>query len=638
MKKNYAYLFLSALIPLFVGCSSSKYIEANRFYNNLGFAKAIPLYEKALEKKNIPDAKIKLADAYRKINNSVKAEYWYSQVVNMPQCKPENKLFYAEELIKNGKYNEAEKWLVLYEKENPSDKRTAVIKNSSFLFETFYSDSSLYRVELLKLDNSLISDFCPVYYKSGIVFTSEKNNTGADNYSLWTNRPFLDLFFLETSNPSKFSSPELLKGKINSKYNDGPVTFNKEGTEAYFTRNNFENRKAKKNIDGIVNLKIYKASLVGDEWTNIESMPFNSDIFSNGHATLSSDGLTMYFVSDRPNGVGGTDLYFSSFKENKWTQPVSLGNVLNTPGDEMFPYLHNDTILYFASDGFAGLGGLDIFYSIKKNNQWTEPVNMGYPINSCRDDFGYISDAEGNTGYFSSSRMGNGDIDNIFSFTRKDRRIILNGLVVEKNTQEPIGEAKIELAIKENKSIEFLNSDFLGIFKYEMLNSQTYKISVSKEGFLTQTKEITAINSSGENTLEIKFELEKIEINIPIVLENIYYDFDQWNIRDDAARELDKLAEIMSSNPNIKIELSSHADSRGTVDYNQQLTQKRAEAAVDYLVTKNVSSERMIAKGYGESKLLNNCVDGVACIETLHQQNRRTEFKIIHIENIVQNR
>ena len=636
MKYNYAYILISAIVPLVFGCNSPQYLEGNRFYNNLGFGKAIPLYEKALEQKNIPDAKIRLADAYRRVNNSVKSEYWYSQVVTMPQSKPIHKLFYAQALIKNGKCQEAIKWLDIYAKENPADSRAQAWKGSCQMQQSFKKDSLLYQVNKVQIQLTGFSDFSPVYYKDGIVFSSERNNPGPEKNSAWTNRPFLDLFYARIDQFNTVNDPQPLKGKINSKYNEGPITFNSEGTVAYFTRNNYENRKAKKDNDGIVNLKIYKASLVGEEWSHIESLSFNSDNFSNGHPTLSADGLTMIFISDRPNSLGGTDIYMSTLTGGSWSDPVSLGNVVNTPGDEMFAYLHNDTTLFFASDGHPGLGGLDIYYSIKRNNKWTEPVNAGYPVNSNRDDFGYISDAGGKLGYFSSNREGAGDLDNIYSFAKSAGKIVIDGLVVDKATQLPIEGASIEISVKDNSKKETLLTSSDGIFYYTSEPYLIYEISAEKNGYLIQSKEISTLKSISGDTLKIKFELELIEINRPIALENIYYDFDKWEIRADAAIELNKLADLMKDNPKIKIELSSHADSRGTFQYNQTLTQKRAESVVKYLISQDISAARMIPRGYGETKPVNSCVDGIKCSEEMHQQNRRTEFTIIEISELVE--
>jgi peptidoglycan-associated lipoprotein len=634
MKNYYTYLIVTAIVPLFIGCSSSQYIEGNRFYNNLGFGKAIPLYEKALEDKNIPDAKVKLADSYRRVNNSVKAEYWYSQVVTLPQSKPEHKLYYARALIKNGKCEEAIKWLDLYAKENPADKSAQSMKNSCLLQQSFIVDSALYHVNKIRFNSSGLSDFSPVFYKEGIVFSSERTTAGPDKFSSWTNRPFLDLFYSKIDRNNIVGEPQPLKGKINSKYNEGPITFNREENVAYFTRNNFENRKAKKDNDGIVNLKIYKSSLVGDEWTHIESLSFNSDLYSNGHPTLTTDGLTMYFVSDRPGGFGGTDIYMTTLKDGKWSDPVSPVEGINTFGDEMFPYLYNDTTLYFASNGLPGMGGLDIYYSIKRNGTWTDPVNVGYPINSNRDDFGYVADATGYSGYFSSNRDGSGEIDHLYSFVKDRKKLVLDGLVVEIGKQVPVTGAKVEISVKAGQPKQIISTNEYGIFNYHLDPLLDYIITVSKKGYLTQTKEISAMKMDGD-TIKVVFELELIEIDKPIVLQNIYYDFEKWNLRSDATLELDKLSAIMNDNPGIKIELSAHADSRGTAKYNQRLTQKRAESVVEYLISKNISVERMIPRGYGESKPVNGCVDGVICSEEMHQQNRRTEFIIIEVGHIV---
>jgi peptidoglycan-associated lipoprotein len=338
-----------------------------------------------------------------------------------------------------------------------------------------------------------------------------------------------------------------------------------------------------------------------------------------------------------PGGLGGSDIYMTQKVNGVWGKPVNLGNSINTPYNELFPVIWKDTLLYFSSEGHKNFGGLDIFQSEHKNNSWSNAKNIGYPINTSFDDFGIAMNDSGTAGLFSSNRnVQNTTQDNIYSFTVNDLRFNLEGIAVEKLTQLPIADVRVELMNLKTHQKEYALTDSTGRFKFKLDPETDYSIVGSKDNYFTNTEKVSTVGKKQSESMfvKLKLELERIVVNKPIVLENIYYDLDKYDIRPDAAAGLDKLVTIMNDNPGITIELSSHTDSRADDHYNDVLSQRRAEAAVNYIISHGISAGRIKPHGYGERQLVNECANGVACTEVQHQQNRRTEFKVISLQNI----
>jgi peptidoglycan-associated lipoprotein len=629
MKKvSTIFLFCSAII-LLTSCADYHLRQGNRLFNQWAYSNAIPEYEKALSKKPSFAAQVGIAESHRQMNNTVKAEEAYAKVVESSEAQAVHRLRYAQLLMINGKHSAAKPWLEKYVKENPKDEGAQDLLSSLDKVEELKKDSARYTVELSKI-NTGQSNFSPTIYKDGVVFATDRSTeTAKSKMYAWTGKPFLEMYFSKPDNSGGWSTPEALKGEVNGKYHDGPAAFGND-TVMYFTRNNYVGKKTVLGADDIVNLKIYQSTYRENAWAKIEEFPYNSNDYSTGHPTLTKDGNTMYFVSDMPNGLGGTDIWMTQKVDGKWNQPVNLGSKINTPYNEMFPSLYGDTMLYFSSQGHTNLGGLDIFTSVKRNNEWSEPENIGYPINTSYDDFGISINDSTMGGLFSSNRA-NTVQDNIYGFVRNDLYFILNGLVVEKPTQMPLSDVTVELINKAtgekiNNAVTLADGKF--VFKLE--RNTDYLVVASKDGYYKKSGEVSTVgkNVSEEMNMTLKLEMEKIIVNKPIALENIYYDFDKWNIRSDAAAGLDKLVGILKENPTIIVELSSHTDSRGNDAYNLKLSERRAQSAVDYIISTGIDKERITAKGYGESRLLNSCGNKSKCTEQQHQQNRRTEFKV----------
>jgi len=431
---------------------------------------------------------------------------------------------------------------------------------------------------------------------------------------------------------------------INSEYHEGPVAFNKNFNRIFFTRNDHLKGKLKKNKKGVVKLGIFTAVRNDDTWTEPKSIDFNTTEYEECHPALTADGKYLYFASDREGGQGGMDLYVSEFNAGKWGAPLNLGPNVNTPGNDVFPFVHDDGTLYFASDGWGGLGGLDIFSTKKeKNQQWSSVTNMGQPYNSRKDDFGFVLNVLGTEGYFNSSRNGGKGKDDIYSFKRN---------AFSKKSKEPkvIGEEKRTVTYyhitnnhfaasgqeerqrekdKPTKTDQLMDEeeiDYASLATAPPAPTQTEELPESPPDPTFKVKNKAALPS-----LNLMVKKHEFSIGEVFELKNLYYAFDKYDIKAKGAKELDRLVDIMQKYPKMKIELSAHTDARGRDRYNEWLSRRRAEEARKYLTAHGIKSNRIIAKGYGETKLRNNCEDGIECEEKYHQMNRRTEIKVLKI-------
>jgi len=517
------------------------------------------------------------------------------------------------------------------------------------------SDRKEYEVTPLGF-NSRFSDYAPsLYADNQLVFTSDRGTAEGDEVYNWTGNAFSDLFVVDLGSRNVESFDPL----INTPQNEGTAGFNANYSEIYFTRCD-----GGKNQDGYCTLMVSKRT--GNAWSIPEKLAFVKDKVNYGQPTLSKDGKTMYFECNDPEGWGGIDIWVVQRQGETWGTPKLLGRSINTEGNERFPYLDSDT-LYFSSNYHGGMGGLDVFRSYKVNGRWTVAENLQAPINSGGDDFGYIIDYKATresediiyTGYFTSSREGGKGADDIYNFTKRVLpplpepeieepvviyKMILDGYVLEKIYEvandpsskvlgrKPLANAKVDVILENGKKKQFETGED-GYFSFELDEDMDYNFFATKEEYLRaantfSTKEVAKDPNNPTRRFEVEIELDKIFRDKEIVLENIYYDFDRWDIREDAKPALNELIRTLTLNPNLKIELSSHTDCRGGDRYNGDLSQKRAQSAVDYLIANKIDPERLVAKGYGETTPRADC-NCNRCTEEEHQQNRRTSFKIM---------
>ncbi len=479
MKTKNILIALCLVLPFFTQAQKANMRKGNYQYERMAYSKAIPFYIKALKKDStIQDGVFRLADSYRKTNNRERAEYWYSVAVTMPKCDPIYKFYYGQSLMNNGKYAQARKWMENFAIESKTDGRGQKFIRAIDMYQSFFADSNNYALTRLDI-NSKNADFGAALYNDGIVFTSSREQTQmVSRTHSWTNEPFLALYY-SRGKENKFREPEVFSNTMQTKFNDGPVCFNKKGDEIFITRNNIENGKVHKSSAKVVKLKIMSAKNTGrDEWSKLESFPYNSDEYSCAHPAISPDGMKLYFASDMPGTKGGMDLWMCAREGKGWSKPINLGDTINGKGNEVFPVVMDDGTLYFSSDGHAGIGGLDIFYSREFNGKYLIPMNVGYPLNTSDDDFGMVYDVKNKVGYLSSNRANKGFDDDIYSFRKKTIRI--KGIVVNRETGEPIKSAQVDFS-HDNKNIKFTTEEN-GRFDFAADFEKTYTIKAHVDG------------------------------------------------------------------------------------------------------------------------------------------------------------
>ncbi len=616
--------------------------------NNYDYVKAIAIYTNYFKTKApSPDDIRNITYCYLMTNETKLAKEWISKLVDKDNPKPPELLLYANLLKSESEYNQAIVEYTRYKTLVPNDKKVDTLIRSCKSAISWIQNPTYFEVANVAELNTEYADFGLIPYKDTYIFTSDRKQTKLlshnDTYG-WTGNAYLKLYEAKTTKSG--TSIEAITA-LNDKFHNGPGQFDSVHQEFFFTRTKMV-RVTKKNtnndptswIEKIESadyenrLEIYIAKNIGGKWTSIESFQYNKpEKYSVGHPTISADGNTLYFVSDMPDGFGETDIYSCQRNKNgSWKQPENLGKTINTSGKEMFPFVDKGGTLYFSSDGHEGMGGLDIFKSTLTNNHWSTVENLKSPINSSKDDFSIYFIESGKSGYLSSNRYGGKGSDDIYRFKYDPPSELIIAVVPkqidENNNIVPLDGMSLKIEnITENKKTEELKSGN-GIFTITGKCNNRYYIVGSKEGYFTKSKTIETECKTRNDTLFVEIVLEKLKINQPIVLKNIYYDFDKSFIRPDAMPDLDKVVQIMTDNPEIIVELGSHTDSRGSDNYNLKLSQRRADAAVQYIISKGIDKKRITAKGYGETQLLNKCSNGMECSEEAHQLNRRTEFKV----------
>ena len=647
------FVFFSLLFFTNAYAQKGKLLKANTLYELGAYPEAAELYKDILDRdKNSAEAKIKIADCYRLMRRPVIAEYWYEQVVDLLESKSIHRYHYGMALKANGNYEKAERMFKEYAQLVPADKRGGYQIQACQQAPYFLTNPKVYDVVNVSI-NTKLADFGAAFYKNGIVYSSE--STGGKNYDR-RDAPFLDLFYAEqiAQDGVNFATPKPFGGQANTPFHEAAVTFSEDEKIMYFTANNIVGEKKAGNRKiPIINLQIFEVERKDNaiEWENMTPFPYNNVNYSVGHPTLSKDGKTMYFASDMEGGKGGTDIYVTYNKEGYWTTPINLGDEINTPGDEMFPYISDMNTLYFSSDALPGLGGLDVFVTqeISPNN-WATPENLRSPINSNGDDFSFIMNEEKGVGYLSSNRTGGRGDDDIYSVRKIGMDVMteISGQVLDKTTNEAVSDANIKILNSKTNQQQITKKD--GSYTFTVPAGEDYTIYVTKEFYFTEVQNVATRDGKTKKTIDIyiasipNVNTETGDLNEPIkivsgsesaypdlplpTINHIYYDLNKSDIRPDAMVELDKIVAFMVSNPQVKIELGSHTDARGSDSYNQKLSEQRAKSAMDYIIARGISASNITAVGYGETDLVNRCLNDVECSEAEHEQNRRTEFLI----------
>ncbi|NLL29079.1 MAG: OmpA family protein [Bacteroidales bacterium] len=626
--------------------------KAEKLMHKYEYVEAVNLYETNLNFTDASDKDIRnLAFCCIQMNNTEKATKYLFKLVERGSATQDDLKIYADLLKQEGKYDEA---INIYN--NLTDVLFAEnqIKSSNLAKEWIADTTILFEVQNVKKLNSKNSEFSLAKIRGKFILTSDRDNANiidSSSYS-WTGLPFLKLYTVDI-NEEEVENLKLLED-VNDAYHNGPAVFDEKNQILYFTKTTTVLKKIQKKSnpdptswfpDKSYNvftnkLEIYSAKLIDGKFVEITPFKYNNkEEYSVGHPAISPDGDILYFVSDMPGGVGETDIYYCVKNvDGTWETPQNAGTTINTSGKEMFPVIEKNGDLYFSSNGHPGMGGLDMFRSTGSKETWSEPENLKHPFNSPKDDFAILFTEEGKTGFFTSNRDGGEGADDIYSFKYTPppvpTKLTLQVTTWEKMENDTLAILTDEVNILYCESSNPKNKRKLtnmGDGKYEVVIScdSKYEVSaISNKFFAVPAQTIETHCETFNDTVFVKFVFERIVLNKEIVIENIYYDYNKANIKPEAAIELGKVISLLKENPAIIIELGSHTDSRGSDSYNLDLSQRRADAAVKYIVENGISQERITAKGYGETKLLNRCSNGVRCSEQEHQKNRRTEFKI----------
>lgn len=629
--------------------------KAEKEYNDYAYADAIAIYEK-LASKGFEDEKMfqRLGNAYYFNAELPKAASWYDKLfaLNAKQ-DPEYLYRYSQSLKSIGDYAKADKILDDFNKKTNTDSRGILFENNKNYLEQIKLNSGRFEVAGANI-NSESSDFGTAFFNNNLVFSSARKIGKQEGKTFkWTNKSFTNLYVASIKADGNLHSPVLLNKEINSKFNESTPVFTKDGKTMYFTRNNFLDGKRGKDNKNITLLKLYKATLVDGNWSNITELPFNNDAYSTAHPALSIDEKTLYFASDMPGTLGQSDLFSVTINtDGTYGKPQNLGTAINTEGRETFPFISADNELYFATDGRPGLGGLDIVVSkILENGTFDQVQNIGEPINTKFDDFAFIIDSNTRKGYFSSNKKGGVGNDDIYKFTETKKLVCertLTGTIFDSKANETIEGAKVILFDENHQQIEEVTTAANGTYSFKVNCNKKYFVKVERKQYPAKESSF-AVTTSIDNKLDFTLEKEKIAalaaIKMPEVkaikigtdlgktlnISMIYFDLGKWNITDAAAVELEKIYAVMQEYPKLKIDIRSHTDSRSSAKSNLVLSDKRAKSIMAWLVSKGIDASRLRGKGYGESQLLNRCKDGVKCSEEEHLKNRRSEFMIISI-------
>jgi len=478
MKKIECIILFIVVLLISTSVEAQMFDRANKYFDAFAYQEAIELYEILWQKDSLNDALAKrLAISYRMINNAEQSEQWYARVVYSSSVENEDFFHYAKVLQSNKKYREAQIWMDRYLE---SDSKAIPNYIDPVYIQELMKDSIRYKVQAIKA-NSEASDFGVSFYKNQLVFSSarEKRMVIKRNHK-WNNQNFLRLYEAKVESDGELNAINPFADELATQYHDGPVCFNEEGDEMFLTRNHVSNSKrAKRNQEGIVGIKLYYCKKENHKWSEPELLPFNMDGYSTGHPALSSDAKSLYFISDRPGGYGGTDLYVCHRDETGWGEAENLGSRVNTFENEMFPFMTENQNLFFASEGHAGLGGLDLF-TIDLNQKGVKPVNLGYPLNTSKDDFGLV--LKNGKGYFASNRLKGESFDDIYKFSIEF--ILVKGQVFHARTNEIMGNTLVTLNDENGHPIETVTTDENGTFEFFVRGGQVYHIISVKENYI----------------------------------------------------------------------------------------------------------------------------------------------------------
>lgn len=648
----FGVFILLMFLPMTLQAQKRKVERAYAAYESGSYTEALDLFKSAYSKSRDKQIKSEMvymvSECYRLINDPKNGELWYKKSAKSAFPRPEAQYWLADCIKKNGRYQQAIEEFVRYRQLVPGDPRTEQQIRSCELALEWIEDPEAYKVEEIKEINSKESDFSPAFVRDDfgmIYFTSSRDEAQGSKNNSATGQSFTDIFETRLDKKGKWSTPVPAE-YLNSEFEDGAPSITSDFREIYFTRCEVGKREKK-------GCNIMHSTREGLSWATPEKLKIVADSVVAAHPSVSSDGLTLCFVSDMPGGFGGKDIYkvTRSTRDQEWSRPENLGSDINTKGNELFPFIREDGSLYFSSDGHVGMGGLDIFKAVPQAAERWAVQNMKSPVNCNADDFAIIFETGAEKGIFSSTRKGRGD-DDLYSFELPPLRFTVTGLVKDEKTGQPVAGARVQLIASDGANMQ-TEAGAGGDFKFNLNPNVDYIFLASKKGYLNGKEKETTRGQ--DKSREFMTTILLTAFDKPIELPNILYDFGKWDLRPESMVSLDRLVETLNDNPNVTIELMSHTDSRDTEEYNLDLSQKRAQSVVDYLIAKGIAVDRLTARGYGESnpKVVDAMIvsenpflkAGVQLSESYinnlqsdeqkeiaHQINRRTEFRVLRTD------
>ena len=647
MKKTTCVLGALLLCCAIAHAQDRKTDKAQQKFEDFAYADAIESYESLVENGQSDEQIYRnLGNAYYLNADYTEASQWYAKLFEIEdaEIEPEYMYRYAQSLKSLEDYGGSEQWMQKFNAVTETDSRAQKFADNPDYMETIKGNSGRYTLRNLPV-NSTGSDFAPSMNGKHLVFaTARDTGTASRKLHGWNNAPFLNLYSAKSNGDGVFGNPVKLSKSLNKKTHESSAAFTKDGLTLYFTRNNSENGRFARDSSDVSRLKIYRAKLKDSVWTDITELPFNGDAHSTAHPTLSADEKQLYFASDREGTLGQSDIFVVDIlKDGGFGTPKNLGSKVNTEARETFPYVTASNILYFASDGHPGLGGLDVFATDLKNTADPSVVNLGKPLNGAQDDFSYIIDETTKRGFFASNREGGQGSDDIYGFTENEPldfkcSVSISGTVVDQEHGEMLAGAEVAIFDKNDTMISKGVSNNDGTFALDTdCQSEGYRVEVAKNDYQDGKKSFSIID--GENTSDLEIRLQKtvkepeVAVGTDLItllsLETVYFDLNKADIRPDSATTILKVIEYMKEYPTIRIQVRSHTDAKGDADYNQSLSQRRAENTVAFLIEKGIAADRLSGIGFGESQLLNECDTKTLCSDAKHEVNRRSEFVVM---------
>lgn len=622
MKRLYILLSCVLASTTLVHAQSKETANADKLFNQFEYVEAAQEYLKLVGKgKQDPYIYKQLADANYNMFNTAEAAKWYAKVVATPQ-DAETYFRYAQMLKANGKYEEANKQMAAFAAKAPSDNRAKAFLAEPNYLPRLLSTQKAFDVKSLDISSDK-SDFGAVLTDDNtLYFTSSRNK--AKRTDGWNDEPYLDIYRSTYNADRTLTKPEAVN-ELNTRWHDGPVSVSADGKTMYFSRdshNEKEYEKNKKLNTRFSQVYLYKATREGSSWGNVQSLAFNSKEYSVSSPSLSRDGKTLYFTSDMPGTLGLSDIWKVSVNaDGTYGKPENLGPKVNTEAREQFPFITDEGILYFSSNGRQGLGGLDVFSIDLKAG--TEAKNVGKPVNSEKDDFAFSFNTVKNVGFFSSNRSGS---DNIY-MADPVCSVQSTTIVTDARTGAVLAGARVAILDSRKNVIETRTTGANGEVVYTVDCNTAYTIQAAKDGYESGTFAVAATKGGKVNTPAALQPIDVIVTEKEIVLKEINFEYNKSNITQEGAFELDKLVQVMRNNDALVIMVKGHTDNRGSDQYNLDLSDRRAKATVQYVISRGIPASRISGKGYGESEPKVDCKE--ACTEEEHAQNRRSEFLIV---------